>query len=97
MASNLKDIGDIKDELKPVGKKIRIILEENDEIPPTGQFFGINGAGFLLKPGVEADVPDSIIEILNNAVKSKPVIDPNTRRINDWRNTPRFPYRVIRK
>lgn len=96
MASNLKDIGDIKDELKPIGKKVRILLEENDEIPPSGQFIGVNGAGFLLKPGVEVDVPDSIIEVLNNAVKSKPVIDPETRRIVDWRNALRFPYRVIR-
>jgi len=96
MVGNLKNIGDIADELKPIGKKVRIILEENDEIPPSGQFIGINGAGYLLKPGIEVEVPDSIIEVLNNAIKSKPVIDPDTRRIVDWRPTPRFPYRVIR-
>lgn len=95
--SNLQDIGDIKDEL-PKGKKtVRILLEENDEIPPIGQFIGINGTGYLLLPGVEVDVPENIIEVLNNAIKSKPVIDPNNRRVIGYRDALRFPYRVIRQ
>jgi len=92
MASNLKDIGDIKDELK--GKNTtRIMLEENEHIPPTGQFFGINGRGYLLKAGEEAEVPNSLIEVLNHAIQSKPVTDPATRQVIGYRDSLRFPYR----
>lgn len=96
MAGNLKNIGDVEEELSKKPKTVRILLEENDEIPPTGQFIGYNGLGYMLKPGVEVEVPETIIEILNNAVKSKPLIDPETRQISGWRDALRFPYRVIR-
>lgn len=73
----------------------RIILEENDEIPPTGLFLGLNGRGYMIMPGVEVDVPEALIEILNHAVKSTPVVDPATKRVMGWRDRMRYPYRVI--
>jgi hypothetical protein len=76
-------------------KRIRIILEENDEIPPTGQFFGVQGVGFLLRPGIPADVPLGIIDVLNNAVKSVPIVDPTTQQVTGFKDRLRFPYRVI--
>lgn len=81
----------------PVGlpKTTRIILEENDNIPPTGQFFGVNGRSYLLKAGVEADVPQGLIDVLDNAVVSTPVIDPDTRKVIGYRNAMRYPYRRI--
>lgn len=72
-----------------------IILEENDEIPPTGQFIGHNGNGYLLKPGEPALVPNHIIEILDHAVTSSPVTDPTTKQVIGHRDRMRFPYRRV--
>ncbi len=60
--------------IAPEEQRVRIILEENDNIPPSGQFFGVQGKGYVLRPGEEADVPLSIIGILNTAVMSVPVM-----------------------
>jgi hypothetical protein len=75
----------------------RIMLEDSDIIPPGGQFFGINGKGYKLRPGVEADVPAGIIDILDAAVGSSPVVDPDTLKVIGYRDRLRFPYRVIRR
>lgn len=75
--------------------RVRIILEENDNIPPTGQFFGADGKGYMLKPGIEADVPMSIISILNTAIMSVPIINPDTQQVTGFRDRLRFPYRVM--
>lgn len=93
LASNL-----VADEDAPVEavveKRIKIILEENDNIPPTGQFFGVQGKGYILRPGEVADVPMSIIGILNTAVQSVPILDQG-QRVTGYRDKLRFPYRVM--
>lgn len=76
-------------------KRIRIVLEENDEIPPTGQFIGVNGKGYILRPGEEADVPVSLLESLDHAVKEVPIVDQLNRKVIGWRKRLRFPYRVV--
>lgn len=84
----------------PVGafrKHVRIILEENENIPPTGLFLGVNGRGYILRPGEPVLVPPALIEVLNNAVESKPVIDPTTRRPVSYRDSMRYPYREVRE
>ena len=73
----------------------RIILEENEAIPPTGLFLGINGRSYLLRPGEEVDVPMGIIEILNNATMSTPVVDPQSLQVLGYRERMRYPYRVV--
>jgi hypothetical protein len=76
-------------------RRVRIVLEENEGIPPSGQFFGINGVGYMLKPGMEADVPLAIVDILNNAIISKPIVDPDTKQVTGFKPRLRFPYRVV--
>ncbi len=76
------------------GERVRIILEENDNIPPSGQFFGVNGKGYMLRPGEEASVPMAVIEILNNAIMSTPVTNAEQSVIG-YRDKLRFPYRVL--
>ena len=76
--------------------RIRIILEENDQIPPTGQFVGVNGVGYLIKPGVPVDVPESVLDVLDNAVMSAPVKDEDDRVVG-YRDRLRFPYRIVRE
>lgn len=73
--------------------RVDIILEENDEIPPTGLFLGINGRAYLLQPGMKASVPVGIIDILDNAVMSTPKIDPATKRVVGYKERLRYPYR----
>lgn len=75
-------------------KTLRILLEENADIPPSGQFIGHNGNSYLLKPGVWVDVPLPLIEVLNNAVAQVPERDPQTQQITGWREKLRYPYRV---
>lgn len=77
------------------GPRVRIVLEDNDQIPPTGQFFGHNGRGFMLRSGEEAAVPPEIINILNDAIWDAPIVDPATRQITGYRKRLRFPYRVL--
>lgn len=76
--------------------RTRIILAKNDEVPPSGLFIGHNGVGYKLLPGKEADVPDFLLDILDNAVVKKPVVGDNGR-ITGFEDSPRYPYTVVRK
>jgi hypothetical protein len=76
-------------------KKVRIVLEDNDNIPPTGQFFGHNGRTYMVQSGVEVDVPMGIIDILNNAVTTVPIIDPKSLQVVGFRHRQRLPYRMV--
>ena len=75
---------------------VKIVLENNDKIPPTGQFFGLNGRTWILRTGEEARVPSGIIDILDNAIELRPVVDGWGRPVG-WKNQHRFGYRVIRE
>ena len=97
VASNLVDDGAEvlpPDRLMVAEKRVCIILEENDNIPPSGQFFGVQGTGYMLRPGEAAEVPLSLINILNTAVMSTPVLDEG-KRVVGYRDRLRFPYRLV--
>lgn len=83
--------------LLPVGmpERVWVMLEESDEIPPTGQFVGHNGVGYMLTAGVPLPLPKFILEILDHAITSTPVLDPNTRKVTGWRTRRRFNYREV--
>lgn len=82
------------DRLAVAERRVQIILEENENIPPTGQFFGVQGKGFVLRAGESASVPMSLINILNTAVMSVPVKDQGDRVVG-YRDRLRFPYRLM--
>lgn len=75
-------------------KRRKIILEENDNIPPTGLFIGINGRSYVLRAGEECLVPLDVIAVLDDAVEDVPRVDGNSNVV-DYRRKMRFPYRVI--
>lgn len=75
--------------------RVNVVLEENDNIPPTGLFIGINGRSYLLRPGEEVAVPEEVLEVLNDAVEENPRTDPNGN-VLDYRKKMRFPYRIVR-
>jgi hypothetical protein len=79
----------------PGERMVRIVLEENDNIPPTGQFISLNGRTWMLRPGEEADVPYGVVNILNDAVQETPQIDQATKQVVGYRKRLRFPYRVV--
>lgn len=76
-------------------RTVRILLEENDNIPPTGLFLGVNGTGFILRAGIEVDVPPAVLDVLQHAVISLPVMDPSTQQVVGHRDQRRYPFRVI--
>lgn len=73
----------------------RIVLDENELIPPTGQFFGDNGVGYILRPGEEALVPPGIIEILENATTAVAVKDPTTLEVVGYRQKRMYPFTIL--
>lgn len=77
--------------------RVWIVLDDNDEIPPGGQFIGVNGVGYQLLAGIEAFVPRAVCEVLDHAIKSVPIQDNNTKRIIGWRPRKRFPYTIVNK
>jgi len=80
---------------KGMPARTRIMLEENSEIPPTGLFVGVNGTGYLLKAGEPMDVPASVLEVLDHAIMSQPVMDPSSGQVLGYRERMRYPYRRV--
>ncbi len=93
LGSNL-DVPDVGIEAeKP--KMVRIQLEENESIPPGGQFIGVQGEGYILKPGVPTMVPLGVVEVLDNMVMSVPIQD-EMQTVIGFRDRLRFPYRMLK-
>lgn len=72
-----------------------IVLEESTDIPPTGLFVSHNGTAYVIVPGEEVEVPDFLLEVLDNAITSAAQTDGTTGKIVGHRNRSRFPYRRI--
>lgn len=70
-----------------------IKLFQNDDIPPNGQPFGVNGRFFALKADVWYRVPGWLLSTIDNSIHEKPVTDDNNRFVGT-RPQPRFPYTV---
>lgn len=75
-------------------ERTTIVLEDNEQIPPTGQFFGVNGVGYILRSGEPARVPNSLLNVLDTAIVSVPVVNAE-KTVIGYRDRLRFPYRIV--
>lgn len=74
---------------------VDIVVSENEDIPPTGLFIGLNGKGWLIRPGEKVSVPQGIVDILDNAITSVPQVDPGSRQVVGYRDRMRYPYQRV--
>lgn len=72
-----------------------ISLHDNEDIPPTGQFFGVNGRAFQLRSNTWYKVPSWLLSSIDNCVVDRPVQDDQLRLIG-VRPMKRFPYEIFR-
>ena len=80
---------------KGMPERIWIMLEENDDIPPTGLFIGHNGTGYLLRAGEPVPVPAHLLNVLDDAIASYPVTNPATGQVSGYRERRRYNYRRV--
>ena len=80
-----------------VKEKTHLIkLHNNSEVPPNGLYIGVNGRWMMVKPNVEMEVPESALEVLDNAVREEAEKDEHNRVVGR-REVPRFPYTVVKR
>ena len=72
-----------------------ISLHDNEDIPPPGQFFGVNGRAFNLRSNTWYKVPAWLLSTVDNCVIERPVKDEHLRLVGT-RQMKRFPYEVYR-
>jgi hypothetical protein len=77
-----------------VKKRVAIILEDSDLIPPTGQFISCNGRAYMVQTGKRVEVPEEIISVLNDAITSHAITNSDGEVLG-YRDRMRFPYRLV--
>lgn len=73
----------------------KILIEEHEDIPPNGLYVGVNGRGYLIRAGVPVDVPLAVLDVLEHAEMSRPIVDPVTRRVTGYVQRLRYPFRKL--
>lgn len=81
----LNSIGHVRD---------RIILHESQKIPQEGQYIGLNGYGFLAKPGVEIDIPRPVRLMLDTLIETETIQDGSKSYTRD---IPKFTYTLVKE
>lgn len=77
--------------------KVRIIIQETmDESAPPEVYVGVNGRGFKIKRGVAVDVPQSVVNVLTEQVKTiwrQQEVDGKPMMIS--RSVPAYPFSIV--
>lgn len=83
----------------PEEKFFEVIVEEGDEQELNYIPVSVNGVVFQIMRGMKVVLPESYLEVLNNAMATKTVsdLDASGKAIKSIRNYNRIPYRVLRE
>lgn len=77
-------------------ERVRIVLDENENIPPGGLYLGLNGYGYRIAPGVEVNVPVGVVDILDHAIETVTILDPITKQKIGTREKRRYSYSLVK-
>ena len=73
----------------------RIVIHESSDIAREGQFMSLNGYSFLVKPGVEVDLPRPVRLMLDTRIRTETLQDENGKEYR--RDIPRITYTMIKE
>lgn len=73
----------------------RIIIHQTPEIPKEGAFVSLNGFPFLIKPGVEVDIPRPVRQMIDTLYYTDLIQDEEGGEYT--RQRLRYPYTLIKE
>ena len=79
----------------PKKERRAVIMIDQEQGKPNYEYVGVNGKGYQIQRGVEVEVPASVVGVLDNAIATRSVTDPNGKVIGH-QDYHAVPYRVIR-
>lgn len=84
-------------EAKPKGEVYRTIIIDEADNQPNYEVVGVNGKIYQIQRGVETRVPESVVEVLRNAVASKYIKVRRADGVDDIqkRNLSSIPWRLV--
>lgn len=74
---------------------VLIRLHDSEDMPPTGQPFGVNGRFFVMGSNRWYRIPEWLLSTIDNCVVSRPIQNDQMQFIGT-RNMKRFPYEIYR-
>ena len=75
--------------------KDRIIINESPKIPKEGVYLSLNGIAFLIKPGVEVDIPRPLRKMLDTRIETETTQDDQGK--DHRRHMRRITYMLIKE
>ena len=86
-----------KKETAPKGEKRRKIIIDEVEGQPNYEVVGVNGVIYQIQRGIETAVPESVVEVLKNAIATKYVKVKRSDGVEDLqkRNLSSIPWRLV--
>lgn len=75
--------------------KDRIIIHPTLNTPKEGIFLSLNGYGFLVKPGVEVDLPRPVVKMLDTLVITETINGDDGKEY--YRDLKRFNYTLVKQ
>ncbi len=78
--------------------KVRIVIDQTgDESAPKRVFVGVNGYGFWIERGKPVDVPQAVVNVLRESVKTLYRMEEDERgnKVMVGRDVPAYPFHTI--